>query len=55
MWSEPSFRFFLRHLIRFYRNLAKVIEEFDPLTIKPFPPLDGSRFARIVDEAMGFI
>jgi beta-1,4-N-acetylglucosaminyltransferase len=37
-----------------YRNLVKVLEEFDPSTIKPFPQFDGSRFARIVDEVMGF-
>ena len=37
------------------RNLSRTIEEFDALNIEPFPPFDGSRFARIVDEAMGFI
>jgi len=36
-------------------NLSRTIEEFDMLNIEPFPPFDGSRFARIVDEAMGFI
>ena len=36
-------------------NLSKVVEDFDPSKIKPFPPFDGRRFARIVDEAMGFI
>ncbi|KAF8162894.1 glycosyltransferase family 1 protein [Crassisporium funariophilum] len=36
-------------------NLPRTIDEFDASNIKPFPPFDGSRFARIVDEAMGFI
>jgi hypothetical protein len=29
-----------------------VLRSFD---VEPLPPFDGSRFARIVDEAMGFI
>jgi beta-1,4-N-acetylglucosaminyltransferase len=37
------------------RNLSRVVEEFDPSKIRPFPPFDGSRFAGIIDEAMGFI
>ncbi|TFK43002.1 glycosyltransferase family 1 protein [Crucibulum laeve] len=37
------------------RDLAKTIETFDVSTIVPFPPFDGSKFARIVDEEMGFI
>lgn len=36
-------------------NLPSVIDEFDPSNIVPFPPFDGSRFARIMDEVMGFI
>jgi len=36
-------------------NLSRTIEGFDALNIEPFPPFDGSRFARIVDEVMGFI
>ncbi|KDR81846.1 hypothetical protein GALMADRAFT_114604 [Galerina marginata CBS 339.88] len=36
-------------------DLPNAIEGFDPSEMKPFPPFDGSRFARIVDEAMGFI
>jgi hypothetical protein len=40
---------------RGHRNLSRTIEEFDALNMEPFPPFDGSRFARIVDEAMGFI
>ncbi|KIM49481.1 glycosyltransferase family 1 protein [Hebeloma cylindrosporum] len=36
-------------------NLPNVINEYDPSNIVPFPPFDGSRFARIIDEVMGFI
>jgi len=56
MWSE-SFGYEFQRLMRMllYRNLVRVIEEFDPSTIKPFPQFDGSRFAKIVDEVMGFI
>ncbi|KAJ3504180.1 hypothetical protein NLJ89_g8071 [Agrocybe chaxingu] len=36
-------------------DLPAAIEAFDTSSIRPFPPFDGSRFARIVDEAMGFL
>jgi beta-1,4-N-acetylglucosaminyltransferase len=38
-----------------YRSLPEVVEQFDVSEIKPFPPFDGSRFARVVDDALGFI
>ncbi|KAF8911165.1 glycosyltransferase family 1 protein [Gymnopilus junonius] len=37
------------------KKLADTIDQFDASDIKPFPPQDPSRFARIVDEVMGFI
>ena len=45
-WADP---------IIVNRTLARVIEEFDPSKIKPFPPFERSRFAKIVDETLGFI
>jgi len=36
-------------------NLAKTIDSFEISEIVPFPPFDGSKFAKIVDEEMGFI
>ncbi|KAF9009430.1 glycosyltransferase family 1 protein [Cyathus striatus] len=35
-------------------DLVQAIEELDISKIIPFPPFDGSKFARIVDETMGF-
>ncbi|KAK7054988.1 N-acetylglucosaminyldiphosphodolichol N-acetylglucosaminyltransferase catalytic subunit alg13 [Paramarasmius palmivorus] len=36
-------------------NLAAIIEQFDPKTLKEFPPFDGDRFRKILDEEMGFV
>ncbi|THH18496.1 hypothetical protein EW146_g2504 [Bondarzewia mesenterica] len=36
-------------------NLSQTLLEFDPSTLAPFPPFDGSRFSRLLDEEMGFI
>ncbi|KAF9525631.1 glycosyltransferase family 1 protein [Crepidotus variabilis] len=35
-------------------TLPQAIKRFDTRKTKPFPPFDGSRFAKIVDEALGF-
>ncbi|KAL1742250.1 glycosyltransferase family 1 protein [Schizophyllum fasciatum] len=35
-------------------TLAHDIASFDATSLTPFPPFDGSRFARILDEEMGF-
>lgn len=35
-------------------TLARDIEVFNPTSLVPFPPFDGSRFSRILDEEMGF-
>ncbi|KAH0584356.1 UDP-N-acetylglucosamine transferase subunit alg13 [Termitomyces sp. J132] len=35
-------------------DLAQTIETFDPSSLTPFPPFDGSRFAKLLDEHMGF-
>jgi beta-1,4-N-acetylglucosaminyltransferase len=37
------------------RNLASTIASFEPHNLVPFPPFDGSRFSKLVDEEMGFI
>lgn len=36
-------------------DLATTIESFDVSLIKPFPPFDGSRFSRLLDEEMGYL
>ncbi|KAF9246268.1 glycosyltransferase family 1 protein [Melanogaster broomeanus] len=36
-------------------DLSATIASFDPSTMIPFPPFDGSKFRRLVDEEMGFI
>ncbi|KAF8894674.1 glycosyltransferase family 1 protein [Infundibulicybe gibba] len=36
-------------------DLAHDIENWDPFTVVPFPPFDGSKFQRLLDEEMGFI
>ncbi|KAF9036601.1 glycosyltransferase 28 [Panaeolus papilionaceus] len=36
-------------------NLAQTIREFDPTAFEPFPPFEPSRFARVIDEAFGFV
>ncbi|KAG6881975.1 hypothetical protein C0992_013029 [Termitomyces sp. T32_za158] len=35
-------------------DLAQTIETFDSSSIVPFPPFDGRRFAKLLDEHMGF-
>ncbi|KAG5639528.1 hypothetical protein H0H81_000673 [Sphagnurus paluster] len=35
-------------------DLAHTIDNFDPSVLKPFPAFDGSRFANLLDEHMGF-
>jgi len=36
-------------------DLPQTIEEFDPSSITPFPPFDGSKFSNLLNEEMGFI
>jgi len=36
-------------------DVAKTIEGFDISSVIPFPPFDSSRFARVMDEEMGFV
>ncbi|KAI6109582.1 glycosyl transferase [Pisolithus sp. B1] len=35
-------------------NLAATISAFDPSKLIPFPPFDGSRFRRLIDQEMGY-
>ncbi|GLB35414.1 putative glycosyltransferase family 28 C-terminal domain [Lyophyllum shimeji] len=35
-------------------DLAQTIQSFEPSSLTPFPPFDGSRFAKLLDEHMGF-
>ncbi|KAG6919934.1 hypothetical protein DXG01_013283 [Tephrocybe rancida] len=35
-------------------DLAQTIETFETSSLVPFPPFDGSRFAKLLDEHMGF-
>ncbi|KAI6045659.1 glycosyl transferase [Pisolithus marmoratus] len=35
-------------------NLAATISTFDPSSLIPFPPFDGSRFRRLIDQEMGY-
>lgn len=35
-------------------NLAATISAFDPSRLIPFPPFDGSRFRRLIDQEMGY-
>ncbi|EEB91813.1 hypothetical protein MPER_09768 [Moniliophthora perniciosa FA553] len=37
------------------KNLAAIIEHFDPKELQEFPPFDGIRFRNILDEDMGFV
>ncbi|KAH7924579.1 glycosyltransferase 28 [Leucogyrophana mollusca] len=37
------------------RDLPETIAKFDPSSLVPFPPFDGSKFRRLVDEEMGFL
>lgn len=41
------------HLI-FYSELPHALETIDAIKLIPFPPFDGSKFAQILDEEMGF-
>ncbi|KAK2465789.1 hypothetical protein APHAL10511_002333 [Amanita phalloides] len=36
-------------------DLVKSIVDFNPEKVNPFPPFDGTKFARLVDEEMGFV
>lgn len=36
-------------------DLPRAIQIFDPSALVPFPAFEGSRFARLLDEEMGFI
>lgn len=35
-------------------NLAATIAAFDPSSLTSFPPFDGSRFRRLIDQEMGY-
>ncbi|KAJ8598001.1 glycosyl transferase [Rhizopogon salebrosus TDB-379] len=37
------------------QNLASTIASFEPHNLVPFPPFDGNRFSKLVDEEMGYI
>ncbi|KAG1754546.1 glycosyltransferase family 1 protein [Suillus lakei] len=37
------------------QDLASTIASFEPRDLIPFPPFDGSKFSKLVDEEMGFI
>jgi beta-1,4-N-acetylglucosaminyltransferase len=36
-------------------DLPQAIHNFDPSALLPFPAFEGSRFARLLDEEMGFM
>ncbi|KIM87027.1 glycosyltransferase family 1 protein [Piloderma croceum F 1598] len=36
-------------------DLPQTIEDFDPSAIEPFPPFDGGKFSRLLEEEMGFL
>jgi beta-1,4-N-acetylglucosaminyltransferase len=36
-------------------DLSQAIQNFDLSALVPFPAFEGSRFARLLDEEMGFI
>jgi beta-1,4-N-acetylglucosaminyltransferase len=36
-------------------DLPQTIADFDPSSITPFPPFDGSKFSNLLNEEMGFI
>jgi beta-1,4-N-acetylglucosaminyltransferase len=35
-------------------ELAQSVMDLDTSTLVPFPPFDGSKFRRLVDQEMGF-
>ncbi|KAG2054781.1 glycosyl transferase [Suillus hirtellus] len=37
------------------QDLASTIASFEPRDLVPFPPFDGTKFSKLVDEEMGFI
>lgn len=37
------------------RDLASTIASFEPHDLVPFPPFDGTKFSKLVDEEMGFV
>lgn len=37
------------------QNLASTIASFEPHDLVPFPPFDGTKFSKLVDEEMGFV
>lgn len=37
------------------QDLASTIASFEPCNLVPFPPFDGTKFSKLVDEEMGFI
>ncbi|KAG2349673.1 glycosyltransferase family 1 protein [Suillus weaverae] len=37
------------------QDLVSTIASFKPRDLVPFPPFDGTRFSKLVDEEMGFI
>ncbi|KAG2158336.1 glycosyltransferase family 1 protein [Suillus bovinus] len=37
------------------QDLASTIASFEPRNLVPFPPFDGTKFSKLVDEEMGFI
>ncbi|KAG6821066.1 hypothetical protein H0H93_007225 [Arthromyces matolae] len=40
--------------VHHHSDLAATIETFEPSSLVPFPPFDGSRFAKLLDQHMGF-
>ncbi|KAG2367468.1 glycosyltransferase family 1 protein [Suillus spraguei] len=37
------------------QDLVSTIASFEPRNLVPFPPFDGTRFSKLVDEEMGFV
>lgn len=37
------------------QDLASTIASFEPHNLVPFPPFDGIKFSKLVDEEMGFV
>lgn len=48
-------RFSARKPSHFCSELPRALETIATKKLTPFPPLDGNKFARILDEEMGFI
>jgi beta-1,4-N-acetylglucosaminyltransferase len=36
-------------------DLPQIVQKFDPAALVPFPAFEGNRFAKLLDEEMGFI